>query len=104
MQAFFGFKDGSGDWFLIIDTEKCTGCGAYVAACPAHLLEIEEDELAPLSEKPVARVKDVGRKKIRYTCAPCKLGFSIDPVPCVSVCEPGAIAHSDGWKRLYRQE
>jgi ferredoxin len=101
MQAFFGFKDSSGDWFLIIETEKCTGCGACVEVCPAHILEVGDNEFDPLSED---RVKDVERKKIRYACALCKPGFSVDPVPCVAVCEPGAISHSDGWKRSYGQE
>ena len=104
MQALYGFKDGSGDWFLIIDTEKCTGCGTCVAMCPAHVLEVGEDEFDPLSEETVARVKDVERKKIRYACAPCKPGFSDGPVPCVAVCEQGALTHSDGWKRSYGQD
>jgi ferredoxin len=104
MKAFYGFKNGSGNWFLIIDTEKCNGCGACVEVCPEHALEVGEDEFDLLSEEHVARVKEEERKKIRYTCAPCKPGFSIDPVPCVAVCEPGAIAHSDGWKRSYGQE
>jgi ferredoxin len=104
MQALYGFQDGSGDWFLIIDTEKCNGCGACVAVCPAHALEMGEDEFDPFNEEQVARVKDVERNKIRYTCAPCKPGVSVDPVPCVAVCEPGALAHSDGWRRSYGQD
>jgi ferredoxin len=104
MQAFYGFKDGSGDWFLIIVTEKCNGCGACVEMCPTHVLEVGEDEFDPFSEEQVACVKDEKRKKIRYTCAPCKPGFGAEPTPCVAVSEPGAISQSDGRKRSYRQE
>ena len=30
MIANYGFKDGSGDWFIVIDTDKCNGCGKCV--------------------------------------------------------------------------
>jgi len=103
MQALYGFQDGSGDWFISIDTDKCTGCGACVAVCPAQALEVGEDEYDPLSEVHVARVRNAERKKIRYTCAPCHPGYGENPPPCVAVCEPGAIAHSDAWKHAYAQ-
>jgi Fe-S-cluster-containing hydrogenase component 2 len=49
----------------------------------------------------VAFVKHEERKKVRYSCAPCRPGFGDEPAPCVGVCEPKAISLSDGWKRLY---
>lgn len=101
MKAFYGFKDGSGDWFLIIDTEKCNGCGACVAVCPEHALEVDEDAFDPLSEALVARVKDQERTKIRYTCAPCHPGYGKNPPPCVTACEPGAISHTEAWQKAY---
>jgi ferredoxin len=101
MQAFFGFKDGSGDWFLIIDTEKCNGCGSCVEVCPAHALEVSEDEFDPFREEQVARVKDEERKKLRYTCAPCQPGYGENQPPCVTVCEPDAIAHTEAWQQAY---
>jgi len=101
MQALYGFQDGSGDWFISIDTDKCTGCGACVTVCPAQALEVGEDEYDPLSEVHVARVRNAERKKIRYTCAPCRPGYGENPTPCVAACEPGAIAHSDAWQHAY---
>lgn len=104
MIANYGFKDGSGDWYVTIDTDKCNGCSKCVEACPANTLEVAEDEYDPFGEEQVARVVVEERKKIRYTCAPCKPDFGAESAPCVAACEPGAISHSDGWKRLYGQE
>ena len=101
MLAYYGFKDGSGDWFISVDTDKCDGCGKCVEACPARILEIASDEHDPFREEPVARVKEAERNKIRYNCAPCQPGYGDNPSPCVLACKPGAIAQSEGWKYLY---
>ena len=103
MLAYYGFKDGSGDWFLSVDTDKCDGCGQCVEACPAHILEVANDEYDPFREEPVARVKEEERNKIRYDCAPCRPGYGEHPPPCVIACQPGAISQSEGWKYLYGQ-
>ena len=104
MIAYYGFKDGSGDWFVIIDTDKCTGCSKCVEVCPANVLEVREDEYDPFSEELVASVREEERKKVRYSCAPCHPGYGENPAPCVAACEPAAISHSEGWKLLYGRE
>ena len=104
MLAFFGFKDGSGEWFVIVDTEKCNGCGKCVEVCPANVLEVGEDEYDPFREELVVRVREEERKKVRYSCAPCRPGYGEKAPPCVTACEPGAISHSEGWKLLYGKE
>lgn len=101
MLANYGFKDGSGNWFLEIDSDKCNGCGKCVEVCPPQILEVGDDEFDPFREEPVAKVKLAERKKIRYSCAPCKPGFGEAPTPCIAACEPGAISLADGWKLLY---
>jgi ferredoxin len=99
MQAFYGYKDGSGEWFIIIDSDKCDGCGRCVTVCPAAALEVGADEFDPLSEKHVARVEEGKRKKIRYICAPCQPGYGEAPPPCVAACQPGAISHTEAWQK-----
>jgi ferredoxin len=102
MIANYGFKDGSGEWYVIIDTDRCNGCSRCVGACPAKALEVGTDEMDAFREEPVAFIKHEERKKIRYTCAPCKPGAGAEPAACVAACETKAISHSDGWRKLYQ--
>ena len=94
MIANYGFKDGSGDFFITIDTDKCDGCRACVAACPQGLFEVGEDPNDPLSDDPIAMVAEGMRKKIKFACSQCKPVSDRPPLPCVSACAPGAITHS----------
>lgn len=102
MQGFYGFKDASGEWFLIIDTDRCNGCGECVNVCPSNVLEVHEDELDPLSERIVVSVREDKRNNIRYACAPCKPGYGETPPPCIKACKTDAISHSEAWKAAYR--
>ncbi len=93
-KANYGYKDGSGEYFITIDTELCNSCGKCVEACPADVLEMAEDELDPLGDEIIATVSEQHRKKIKYSCAPCKPGGESKKLPCIEACEPGAISHS----------
>ena len=92
MIANFGYKDGSGDFFISIDTDKCNGCGECVPAWPAKVLEIRDNEYDPLADDQMVVVVEEHRKKIKYSCAPCKTGSGV--LPCVAACTPDAIKHS----------
>lgn len=92
--ANYGYTDGSGDWYIRIDTELCTGCGDCVTACPVGLFELAEDEYDPLSEELKASVNPDHRKTIKYDCGPCKPVTDRPPLPCMVACKPGAITHS----------
>lgn len=94
MLANYGYKDGSGEYFITIDTDKCNGCGDCVSACPYGVLTTGEDSNDPFREEPVAFVTDLHRKKIKYTCAPCKPISDRPPLPCVAACKRDAIVHS----------
>ncbi len=93
-KANYGYKDGSGEYFITIDTDLCNSCGKCVEACPVVVLEMAENELDPLGDEIIAIVSEEHRKKIKYSCAPCKPGGKTKELPCVEACEPGAISHS----------
>lgn len=89
-----GYKDGSGDFFIQIDTDKCDGCGECVSACPSNVLKVvDEDPNDPLRDEPVVIVAADKKKKIKYECGPCKPSSRL-PLPCVEACPVKAISHS----------
>lgn len=95
MLANFGYKDGSGEYFIRIDTDKCNGCGDCVPVCPSSvLLVVDEDPNDPLREGPVATVGKEKIKKLKYECNPCKPVENRPPLPCVAACTLDAIHHS----------
>ena len=92
MIANYGYKDGSGDYFISIDTDKCAGCKEKpcVAACPEKILESFVDDY----DDEVVRVIEEHRKKIKYSCAPCKPASGERKLPCQQACPFEAIKHS----------
>lgn len=93
MRAHYGYKDGSGDYFIIVETEKCNGCGDCVKACPYGVLELVPNEY-DIEGGTMAAVKEEHRKKIKYSCAPCKPASGERNVPCILACKTHAITHS----------
>lgn len=94
MIANYGYTDGSGKYFISIDTDKCNGCGLCVEACPKRVLEVGEDPNDPLRDIPTVYVREETRKTLKYTCSSCKPIVERSPLPCVVVCENDAIKHS----------
>lgn len=96
MIANYGYKDGSGDFFISIDTDKCNGCGDCVDQCPADVFEMVENEFDIEDDDELAAVKPDQSRKLKYACGPCKpaAGFDKSELPCVRACEPDAIDHS----------
>jgi Fe-S-cluster-containing hydrogenase component 2 len=92
MKAHYGYKDGSGDYFITIDTDKCIECAEHpcIEACEWGVLEIIEDDY----EDMVCAVVGDQRKKIKYTCAQCKPDHDRPPLPCATACPFDAIEHS----------
>ena len=84
--------DGSGEFFITINTDLCIECThrGCVGACPAGLFEIIVDDY----DDEVAAIKEDERKKLKYDCSPCKPVSDRQPLPCVVACTPGAISHS----------
>ena len=84
----YGYSDGSGEYYITIDTDKCSGCGKCVKQCPQSALQLET-MFIDLEDKTVASVVEEHRKKIKYTCSSCKP--ETNKAPCVLACESKAI-------------
>jgi Fe-S-cluster-containing hydrogenase component 2 len=93
MIANFGYKDGAGDFFISIDTDKCNGCGDCVPVCPSGVFEVRDNEFDPMAEDAMAAVTESQRKKLKYACSACKTAADAI-LPCIAACKLNAIAHS----------
>lgn len=82
--TYYGYMDGSGEYYIVVDSEKCNGCGDCVKACPQEALEITPI-MVDIEEKSVVTVKEEQRKKLKYTCAQCKPEEG--KPPCISACK-----------------
>ena len=90
MIANYGYSDGSGEYYITIDTERCDGCGECVEACPKGIFEVELDDY----DEPKARVKDTFATTLGYECPGAAGNCSSEGVVCSIVCAPKAISHS----------
>ncbi|MCS7096682.1 MAG: 4Fe-4S binding protein [Candidatus Bathyarchaeota archaeon] len=86
--TYYGYMDGSGEYYIVIDSSICDGCGLCVGQCPKKIIETAK-AMIDIEEKIVATVKEEHRKNIKYECLPCKPDK--ETPPCVSVCKNNAI-------------
>ena len=93
MIANYGYKDGSGDYYITIDTDKCISCPvdrACTRACPKGMFEIMTDDY----DDEVAAVRQANRRTLAYDCSGCKPSGGYKALPCTDACTAGAIRHS----------
>ena len=90
MKIAYGYSDGTGEYYITVDTGKCDGCGKCVEACPAGNLEVAPNDQG----QPKARVKDSLRKKIHLTCPGYKACSASNQVNCHSACPNDALSHT----------
>ncbi|HUH96742.1 MAG TPA: 4Fe-4S dicluster domain-containing protein [Anaerolineales bacterium] len=75
---------GGRQWVMVIDQNKCTGCGYCVMACRAH-----NDVPPNITWNPVLDAGEVAGKKV-FLPRPC---MQCTDAPCVEVCPVGASYH-----------
>ena len=83
--ANYGYQDGSGEYYITIDTDMCNGCGECVEICPKDIFEMVEDDYG----KTVPVAKPELSNQIGYVCEASACGYK-----CREVCPEDAIKHS----------
>lgn len=85
MKANYGYQDGSGEYYITIDTDKCNGCGDCIRACSKNLFIMitdDYDEMKPM-------VKEEVSNQLAELCETSLCGYK-----CQNVCSEKAISHS----------
>jgi ferredoxin len=96
MIANYGYEDGSGFYYITIDTDVCLSCEAYACTkvCPSAVFAMEMDDYDDF----VAVVAEAARKRLRELCSTCKAqngsGGTERKLPCTEGCPGGALRHS----------
>lgn len=92
MIAHYGYTDAEGEFYITIDTDKCSKCleRPCIAACPSSLF-VEEEE--PYGDR-VAGIDEAKRRRLKDECASCKPNTGASPLPCVVACPHAALRHS----------
>jgi len=94
MIADYEDKDGSDEFFMVLDTDTCDGCGDRVEACQWGVLEIGGDENDPVRKGLVMEMYVEHRRTLKYSCGQCKPVVDRPPLPCVGACLSDALSHS----------
>jgi predicted CoA-substrate-specific enzyme activase len=90
MKINYGYSDGTGEYYITVDTGKCDGCGKCVSACPASVWEVTGNDHG----QPKAMVKEAVRKKLHLVCPGFKQCAESHTLNCHSACPNDAIRHS----------
>ncbi len=85
----YGYSDGTGSYYITIDTGRCDGCGACADVCPADLLFLSCE-----NGRTVATVKGEAIKRIAQLCPGIQFCRSRQEKTCHGVCQANAISHS----------
>jgi len=86
----YGYADGTGNYFITVDTARCDGCGECVPACPSGIFELATGDGGQLK----ARVKEEARKKLAMLCPGYEACLSNLELNCHTVCPGDAISHA----------
>lgn len=89
MKANYGYADGSGDYFITVDTDACDGCGECAKICPKGLFEVSPDDY----DKMVAQVREQVTRSVGVLC-PGYERCRKQGLDCHASCPRNAISHS----------
>jgi len=85
----YGYSDGTGEYFITIDTELCNGCGDCIEACPAGIYMMSEN-----GGHPTAIVREDLRKRLSFSCPGAESCKQKNGQNCRDVCSQQAISLS----------
>lgn len=90
MIANYGYEDGSGNYYIRIDTAKCAECEdkECIEACPEKLFVTELDDF----DDEVVVIREDGRNTLQTACANCKASGKAEL--CLDACGGEAIGFS----------
>ncbi|MEG0036491.1 MAG: ferredoxin [Oscillospiraceae bacterium] len=90
MLANYGYEDGSGHYYIKIDTSKCAECSekSCIAICPQKLFVVELDDF----DEEVVIIREDARNTLQTDCANCKSESGGEL--CIKACAAKAITHS----------
>ena len=90
MKIQYGYSDGTGEYFVTIDTGRCNGCGECVKTCPADIFTLQKHG----QNQPVIEVKEESRKRLALLCPGATSCQAKEGQNCHDVCPMDAITHS----------
>ena len=90
MKVHYGYTDGTGDYFITIDSGQCDGCGYCIEACPAGILIVAQEDGNQLK----AGLKEEARRNLAFLCPGFRSCSLMHEVNCHSVCSKDAISHT----------
>jgi ferredoxin len=93
MMANYGYEDGTGTYYIKINTLSCAKCSHKncVNACPSKLFRIKENDWGD----EIIVIIDQFRNDLLSLCIDCKsLGDGDNLYPCQRSCDMNSISHS----------
>jgi len=93
MLSNYGYEDGSGSYYIQIDTDRCCDCEdkPCIGACPEGLFERLLDDY----DEEVVQIREDERNRLRLKCVVCKNRENRENAPaCIAACPHGAIRHT----------
>jgi ferredoxin len=90
VKANYGYADGSGEYYLTVDTDLCNGCGDCVPVCPKGILEVIVDDY----DEPKAAMKAAFARSLADACPGYQICAARQTLNCHGACPKDAIRHS----------